>query len=338
MAILFIDGFDYFTDQQSADLVGRWSPSGTDSGFTRETSTRNSHGAALGMLGSREISKAFSSVQTIHIAFAFKWTGTIGSNTAIMEIQEGGTTQIEVQVTNAGQFRILRGTFTQIGIGSFTMSSDTWYHIAIKLFVDSTTGTFELRIDGSGTPDINLTSTDTDSNNSQLVDSLTLIGSNSGFQWDDFVLADDTGSQAFLGDHDVYTILPDGAGAASDFTASPAVANYLNVDEATPDGDTTYNESSTLNDKDRHTFGDVPTNTDTVYAVQVGAFAKKDSVGARDLRVVAFDGTTEGQGADNALGAGSYRWVTEVFEDHPTDANPWTETEVNGMQAGYEIV
>ena len=39
---------------------------------------------------------------------------------------------------------------------------------------------------------------------------------------------------------DTVTLRPDGVGTHSDYTASPAVSNYLNVDEATNDGNSTY--------------------------------------------------------------------------------------------------
>ena len=80
----------------------------------------------------------------------------------------------------------------------------------------------------------------------------------------------------------------------------------------------------------------IPAASDTIYAVQVGAFARKTTVGTRELNVLAYDGTTEGAGPDVAPGT-SYQWVLGMFEDHPSGAAAWTESEVNSMEAGYEV-
>jgi hypothetical protein len=84
-------------------------------------------------------------------------------------------------------------------------------------------------------------------------------------------------------------------------------------------------------------MGDVPADTDTIYGVQVSAFAKKTDVGTREIKTVAFDGTTEGSGATYALST-TYTWFLDMYEDHPSGAAAWTESEVNSMQAGYEVV
>ncbi|NIO41484.1 MAG: hypothetical protein GTO41_15705 [Burkholderiales bacterium] len=76
----------------------------------------------------------------------------------------------------------------------------------------------------------------------------------------------------------------------------------------------------------------------TIFGVQVNGNFRNENSGARTIRLKAFDGTTEGQSDDRATSfSATYLGEFEVWEDHPTDANPWSTAEVNAMEAGYRI-
>lgn len=335
MAILFIDGFDWFDNEILTNDPGRWSTDGVASRHDAVTTgLRNGHGRARSVGSGGYLHRAIGqNLTTLHVAVALRMGNVPSSDTRIFTFLDGTSANMYLEVNNAGNLKLVRG-FTDIATGSQALTADTWYHFALKYFVDNTTGTFELRINGSATPDIDFTG-DTQNTSFNYIQSVRLEGAFEVFTYDDFVLADDTGTQAFLGDYDVYTLHPDGAGASAQFTPS-AGSNWQNVDENPNDGDTTYNESQTVGHKDRFTMGNVPTDTDTIYGVQVGAFSKKTDVGTRELNVLAYDGTTEGAGSDLALST-DYQWVLGMFEDHPSGAAAWTESEVNSMEAGYEV-
>lgn len=334
MAILLIEGFDWYTNDTPADMVGRCSTTGTTTRFNRDTNTRNSHGACLAVEGGTTTNFTFANNATVYFGCAVRFNSIPGTSATFLRLVDAGTTQISWVVNTNGNILVLRGS-TTLATSTFQAVVNTWFHIAVKATINNTTGAVEVRFNGSATPDINITNQDTQVSANAYTNQFTLIGNNVQFAFDDIVVADDTGGQAFLGDYDIYSIFPDGAGASAQFTPS-AGSNWQNVDENPHDGDTTYNESETTGHKDRFTMQNVPTDTDTIYAVQVGAFAKKTDVGSRELNVLAYDGTTEGAGADNAL-ATSYGWTIGLFEDHPSGAAPWTESEVNSMEAGYEV-
>lgn len=336
MAILFIDGFDWFDNNVLTNDVNRWTSDGTGSRHDAiTTGLRNGHGRARQLQTGSFLSRAIGqNLTTVHCAFAYRFTQTPGGDTPVVQFRDGISENATIELNSSGNLKLVRG-FTDLVTGTTTLNPNTWYHIAIKYFVNNSTGTFELRLNGAASPEISFGPGDSQNTANAYVSNISLRGAFENFQYDDFVLADDTGSQAFLGDYDVYTILPDGAGASAQFTPS-AGSNFQNVDENPNDGDTTYNESSTIGHKDRFTMGNVPADTDTIYAVQVGAIAKKTDVGSRELNVLAYDGTTEGAGPDVALNT-SFGWVIGMFEDHPTGAAAWTETEVNSMEAGYEV-
>jgi hypothetical protein len=336
MALLFIDGFDWFPNNATDEVSGKWQMGGTASRYDRVTNTRNSHGAAIRLESGVDMQRAMgSNLTTIYAAFAFRYETVLSSNEEMIEFVDSSTTQCFLRLNTGGSFEFMRSA-TVLGTGSLGTNINTWYHLAMKVVIDNTVGSFELRINGGATPDINVSGVDTQSSVNAYANNIEMSGSPHLFSYDDMVLADDTGSQAFLGDYDIYTIHPDGAGASAQFTPS-AGSNWQNVDENPNDGDTTYNESSTAGHKDRFTMGDVPADTGTIYGVQVSAFAKKTDVGTREIKTVAFDGTTEGSGATYALST-TYTWFLDMYEDHPSGAAAWTESEVNSMQAGYEVV
>jgi hypothetical protein len=153
---------------------------------------------------------------------------------------------------------------------------------------------------------------------------------------DDMYLANSSGSGVtdVVGDVYVERLLPDGAGDSTQFTPS-AGSNFQNVDDATPDDDTTYNASSTAGHKDLFTVGDLTQPVDTVYGVQVCNYAKKDNPGVA-LNTVVKSGASE---STDAVGAtlDNYQFNTSIFETNPDGGGAWTESSVNSMQIGYEI-
>lgn len=335
MAILFMEGFDWYTNDSPGDFAGRLSTTGTTTRFNRSTATRNGHGAALAVEGGTTTNATFPNIATVYFGIAVKFNSIPAGASTFLRFYDGGSIQLNINLNTDGTLYVVRSPSTNLGVGTFQAVGNTWFHLAGKIVIDNTVGSVELRINGSATPDINLSGIDTQATSNAYTNQMMLLGNNATFAFDDWVIADDTGAQAFLGDYDIYTIFPDGAGASAQFTPLSG-SNWQNVDENPHDGDTSYNESQTVGHKDRFTMGNVPTDTDTIYAVQVGAFAKKTDVASRELNVLAYDGTTEGAGSDTALST-SYAWVMGLFEDHPSGAAAWTESEVNSMEAGYEV-
>ena len=93
--------------------------------------------------------------------------------------------------------------------------------------------------------------------------------------------------------------LPTSAGADSGWTAVPAVANYLNVDDNPNDGDTTYNKALSANLRDTFNVTDVTLPADhRIVAVLPSPFVKRlDSEIAHQLSVHAWDGAQYGDSA-----------------------------------------
>ena|ERR1017187_4853238 len=93
----------------------------------------------------------------------------------------------------------------------------------------------------------------------------------------------------FYGDVNISVIRPDGPSSTM-WIPTPTVANYLNVDDITPDGDTTTVASATVGDLDLYTMQDIPTNA-IVKAIQGIASVKKDTAGLASLELQYGSGT-----------------------------------------------
>ena len=338
MSLVYIDGFDWFVDQVlTENFEGRWAESGTGAAdrYERVTDTASGTGAAVRLEGNAGIAHTLESgsIQTCIIGFRFR-VADLSSDRIIMEIRGAGASlgvHGQLTVNSSGQLVYKRSIFT-LGTGVATIAVDTWTYIEFKILIDDSVGTVQTYINGSSTADMDASGLDTNNGGDDVMDSFELMGSSGLHDFDDLYV-DDTD---LLGDVYVETLSPDGAGTDADFTPL-AGTNWEAVDELPTDNDTTYVESSTVNDRDRHTHGDLPADTDTVLGVQVGIWAKKDVAGDRLLRVLADDGVTEGEGAVLAPAASAYTWLYSMFEDHPTDANPWTESEVNAGEFGFTV-
>ena len=334
MSLLYIDGFDWVVNNVvTFDGAGRWTGLGGVGNFDRITDTASGTGAAARMQStSSEITHSFTAGATMIVGFRFRLEAAFGGQAVVMEFNQAGTRQVELRLNGVGTFQAYSGGSSLGAPGTFTISAATWTYVEVKVFIHASTGTFEVRINGSATPDIDLTGLDTEDTGTAEIDSITLLGfSTSEFDYDDLYLDDAT----FHGDVFVETLVADGVGTDADFT--PFVgANWQEVDELPTDNDTTYNESNVVDDRDRFTHTDLPADTDVVLGVQVGVWAKKTVAGDREVRVLAHDGVTEGEGAAHVLST-DYTWFTDMFEDHPTGAAAWTESEVNAGQFGYTV-
>lgn len=134
---------------------------------------------------------------------------------------------------------------------------------------------------------------------------------------DDFYLLDcSTGpDNDFLGALKLYALAPTANATPLQFTPNPGPPNWSNVSEVPPDGDTTYNSSSTVGQTDQYVYPltGVPANS-TIFFVQHELDMEVDS-GSRSVGSVI--GNTAAQGAV-ALTNGYHIYPT------PYDTNPVT--------------
>lgn len=126
-----------------------------------------------------------------------------------------------------------------------------------------------------------------------------------------------------------------GAGANAAWTGFSG-ANYLNVDEAPPDDDTTYNRAIATALKDTFAMGNITVPADhRINAVIPMQVVKRENASvSSQIRLHAFDGALYANGADQLPGT-MYGELFAYMLTQP-DATDWDQTDFNAMQFGYE--
>ena len=332
MALLFMDGFDRYGAVgevvRNYDIVDL-------NGTTFSTTGGAFGGGAIKFTKSSHMGKSITGdPQTCVVSFRVFRTVAPSSAGTFMFINSVGGGLLGLRaLSGSAQVEVRRGSTV---LGTFTLPIGTWQWVSVKIKASDTVGTIDIKVQGTNVFSF---SGDTVDSGSETCNEVQLGGAAiDQITYDDLFITDVTPGAPFddlLPDTRIETLLPDAAGDSAQFTATPVVANYLNVDDVAPDDDTTYVESSTLADKDLHNLAALGISVADIEAVNVFALAKNPLGGGASLKLLAKEGVTEGAGAAQSLGSG-YGYINELFLTNPDTAAKWTESEVNAMQAGYE--
>jgi len=339
MALLFMEGFEnystvtelyqdprFFSDFNGGDPV-------FESGRVSGQSLRfDNDGESVGCYLPQD------STATIYGGFGFKYVQTnIVQIISFSDSSNGEIFDIEFVVSGPTVTLAIKNGATTLAETS-PLSASTWYHIGFKVLMSDTVGTAAIYVDG--VLDDSNTGLDTSANGSTAVNRFAFHGGvNHDINFDDVYIGDDSGSDMtdIVGDLFIEQLVPDGVGSSTQFTPSVG-SNYQNVDDTTPDDDTTYNESSTSGHKDLFTAANLSQPVNTVYAVQISSKFNKQQAGTRTFRNKVLSNVTEGNGATVGMRYQSYSYKTDLFENDPDTSSAWTESGVNAMEVGYEVV
>lgn len=225
-----------------------------------------------------------------------------------------------------------------------------WYHIEFRVYMQGASSSVELRVNG-----VALYKNDNVTLNANgpierielragHIDGDYFFGSGFSYEVTDLVVQDwSTGftSWTYPAVVDTLEVTTEVVGEI-DFTPETGTDNAAMIADSPHDWDTTYNEANVAADKDRFsTTKEVPYTSinGDVYAVKVQAVLKDTlDLGTRTARAVVFENLTEAQGPTVTLDVSGFQTVWGVFENNPDTSALWTKAEVNGCEAGYEIV
>jgi hypothetical protein len=343
MALLFFDGCgEYYA---TADVQQVWTHA--DSVTVQPTSGRRGD-ACISIGGStQEVHQGFPSTGTIVFGTAWKVPTIIAGNTTYWEIWGTGPfVHVSLQVTATGAIRCLNGGSTEIVVSAAgVVTADTWHYLEFKVTISDTIGQITVRVD-----EVEVIGTDADENtrnagDSDLASMIKWRGPAvaDGHRFDDVYILNTDGDSPyndFLGDAQIDAVLPDGTGASSDFdTTQGSATHYENVDEATPNGDTDYNETNTANDVDLFEYAALPAIADgaTVFGVKVTSYLNKQDAGSAPVRMVARPAATNRNGV-SLFPQTSYRYPYEIWPDNPETSTPWTDATINASEYGVEYL
>lgn len=334
MALLFMDSFDHYI---TADLDKKWSVV-NGAPVVNATGGRRSSGGVEFDTASEYLQYTFpSNLTTIITGVAIK-VSALSVAQDVVKFMDSTSVQVKIRVRTDGKVEAFRDT-TSLGVSaSSVFSAATYAHLDIKVVINNSTGS--VVVNNGGAAVLNLSSQDTQNTANAYATSVRYGGDGTDtVTIDDVYLCDSTGgvNDNLLGDSRVDAVTPALAGTYSDLTPSPAVANYLNVDDASPDGDSTYNSSSSVGARDSYGFTSLPDiGASNILGVQLNIIARKDAAGARKIRALARTAGTNYFGGSVDLTT-SYLDYRQLYDLNPATLAAWAATEVDTMEFGVEI-
>ena len=211
---------------------------------------------------------------------------------------------------------------------------NTWYYIEVKVFCHATSGTVEVKLDGT------------------TIESLTGINTQGGTNlynnkvrcyWaysyvDDFYICDGSGSTLndFQGVCRVIGLFPNADTTTIQWTPSTGTTHYDLVDE-NPENTTDYVSTSTQADTDLYTYPSL-IGTGTILGVQVSSTVNLAAgVSLVFQAPIVSSGTTD-IGPDTVLTSVTYSDVRHISITDPHTGQPWTISGLAAAQIGVKVM
>lgn len=291
---------------------------------------------------------------TLFCGFAWKTT-SLGSN-RVHSLWDGinGRGQVTYVVNTDGSISAWR-VFGNNSFMGYTLSTllgtsdpgvifpNVRHHFQFKTTISATVGVCQVKVDGNLVLDLSGQNT----RNSEAVgDSYTMFGvggsNGGGSAFVDRLWAcdDDTGPSDgcddFLGQLIAEVSRPNAAGASSGMTPTSG-ANYTNVDDPTPDGDTSVVSSSVVGTKDTYGHAALVRITSGIKCVQQVTTARKTTGATRAICHVLRSGGADYDGPDKYLADTYLMQVTPQPLDPATSAAWADPAAVNATEIGHKV-
>lgn len=250
--------------------------------------------------------------------------------------------QCNVGVTPAGQLIVRTGQFgTTLGsTAPATIVAGVWYWLDVDVTIGpSGSMTLYLNQLAGGPPILSLSSVNTQGSSSGNVQAIMLGDFDSNLlalDYDDFHAHDPTGGapNAILGESRIFTKMPSGAGAQTNWTPNGASANWQCVDEVPPDDDTSYVSSNTAGAIDSYSVA-LAGLTLTPNAVVTRMRVRRDDAGPHTAQVGVRSSTTNAFGTAASINS-SYSWVDAFFGTDPNTSSAWSAAAADAAQVAID--
>lgn len=359
MALIAFDGFDNYSTSNATDLLNRrgggfqWNYIGFASPGNIVTPGRGGFGSMLQLFTNALIGTLTTALSIGFFGVAAKINGL--STTVYAQYPSfafgdsiGGLVEQVTIVMNlvSGGFDIWRGPGGGSGavlIGTSQNNAFTtgvWNYIEILAGIDASAGAITINCNGQNV--CTLSGLNTQVTSRANFDTITISAGTLTFDIDDFYVADTTTGPglitfaSFAGDVRVATQQPISNGASTQWTPLTGT-NWGEVSEVHNDGDTSYNSTTTINNKDLFHFAALAATITSVLAVQIVGSYRKDDAGVHTMEQHLVSSSTEVAGVTQFVPLG-YVYFDDLWTVDPNTAAAWTITAVNALQAGYKLL
>lgn len=252
--------------------------------------------------------------------------------------QDGGSDQVELKVSTSGQLQVTRNGTLLGDSGATLLALNTYYSIGFRVKFDNSTGTVDVWVDTANV--IHLTGQDTQATANASANGWKLQGNSNGTMYSDVVIFDTSGS-----DNNNYTgfecrcdeSLPDTDAGPNDGTPSSGSDHADMVDEATPDGDATYNDMVDTN-RELYNMAAVSGLTGTILGFEQKAIVRKTDAGSVRIKHVAKSSSTVDLSAAQSVASGYLVLCRVVEQDPNTSAAYASWSALNGTKQGIDVL
>lgn len=341
MALLWCDGFDHYGSAGNT-TEGPWAQAWSALDTTiKRTGT---HSARLNSVSLNTARRVFGGPKTtVGVGYAMYVPSipTTNNSLTLFSFRDAANAvQVSVHLQSTGVIEAFRGVTAQsLGVTATpVIVAEAWQHVECMVTIDNAVGMVEVRVNGVTV----LAVADVDTAASANIETSQFavyynLTAGTNIYVDDMFCYDNTGSynNSFLGDRRVLTLFPDADTADTDWSVTGAANGYQAIDDATPDGDSTYISSATVGDKSGFSYQDLPAGISNIAGVVAVHMSRKTDAGPANIQTAIKSGASESLGADRTI-TERYTYWQDVFETDPASAAPFTPTEVNDLTISFE--
>lgn len=339
MSLRFCDGFDHYA---TAQVGQKWTPTnGTNLPPIIQGGGRESGGGALEMTSNWDVSRTMTSESQWTVGFALNMDGN-GARGAMLTIYDSvsGQELLQAWVNSNGSVsaQVASGTYTSTATGLIPASA--WAYVEAQIVISATVGSVEVRV--NETTVISETGLNTAWSGHTTADTVAIGNAiNGGAQnglYDDLYVTDGNGTAntGFLGNIIVQAIWPNAPGASSQWTPSPYANNFANVNDETPDGDATTNQSGTVGQIDTFAHDEIRPASGTILGIQHVIAARTTTSTTHSVAAVEESGGTNYADTGQSLQTG-YEMLTFPHDTDPATGAAFTIADLNAADFGYEL-
>ena len=349
--ILFMDGFEHYADDdifkkydgfQVSDIY--FNANVTTSPRFTAASTANAYMTVTpnnGSNGSHLTKTIITTDDTVTIGMALRVesaTGGFDEDFAHLGVASDNN-YYRIILNGSGEIKVLAGGTTVTTTTTFGMSNAVWTFVEVEI-KQSTSGTGYVKVYKNGTLNHTFNGiTDIDAHAEDFAQAgvcynfrPTLVGGHGLSEYDDLYIKNDT----FLGDVRVITLIPNAAGAFTDFTPLSG-SNHSNVDEIDDiDEDSSYVENGSVGARELYNIDTFTSTPTTIHGVQLNVVSKKTDATERKYVPMLYVSATQYDGTEITLDS-SYKDNLEVWNQNPNTSTAWTVSDIGSLQIGFRV-
>lgn len=273
-----------------------------------------------------------------HFGFWYR-NASVGVANSIAYLINSDTINPSIQLATRtdGPLEVRRYSNVTVATTAEMVGDGNWHHIHVSVKITTlATGRLKVWVDGALSLDI--TAITSGSSSWRGFSGLQLLSSaaTGSAEFDDAWLDDDNNEWSSAKVLSVATLVPDGPGASTAWTPTPAgQPNWQIAGDSTDD---TYVSSQTVGARDLYTFADLPAGATTVEAVSLYTRGQQVGAGAPLVKPLHrhSDGTvTVGSGIAQGPSMGNN--APQTWLVNPATGLAWTVADVNAAQFGIEL-